>query len=283
MADSEPIREEVVVPDPLMQAEMERLASAPDRKKKQAAEKKKKEVEDKRAEEDLKRQKLELERKKLAQQEENEIHKRHMDLEKMRIEQEKLNSARVKGVNAVRAAQITDIVEDMDAARYDVMRKVNLLKKMGVPGSGKQLKETSPIDTWKTELNVLNSQLNMERAMLAPERMLFGATKAVETVTANFYNHEGASDRFQAIIEAGREAEVGSMEWLMNRAMQQTTINYSHLFDVRPEFFLLGTYVKIVQEQHEWNKASREEAVNENVDALVQDEYEKILNEARGE
>lgn len=276
MADSEPIHQQE---DPLMQAEMERLASAPDRKKKAAAEKKQKDAEDKRADEEIKRAKLELERKKLKLQEENDMHKRHMELEKRRVEQEKLEAARVKGQQATRAAVVSNVVEDTDAARYDVMRKVKLLREMGVPGTGKQLKETSPLDSWLTELQVLNQQLNMERAMLAPEKMIFGAAQAVESFTRSFYNHDGSTERFQKLVAAGREAEEGSMEWLIARAMRQTTINYSHLFDVRPEFFLLGTYAKIVQEQHERNTTLNEEAVDENIDDLVREQYDSMLQE----
>lgn len=242
--------------------------------KKAATEEKQRELENRKL--DVEKEKLEMERMK-------EMHKKHVEMEKLRLEQQKQFAKASRAADEVKAdlaASQYDSVDKETKAKDDAMRKVGLLQqRLGARGTGRRLTAASPLKEWILELEICNSQLNLERASDVPEQMLYGVMKLVEEVARPAYNIDGLTDDFKAAVQASREADPGSFDSHLDRAMLQCSIKYSHLFAVSPELYVAGSILKLAQQRHHKNEVARGEAIDKNMSSLVEEEFNKMMEQ----
>ena len=267
--------------DDPMQEEMQRLATEKQTKKRAAAAEK---ARNKRAEEEAteaRRRDAELRQRELEHAERVRTEKKHLELEKLRMERDKINAKAVKQSAAAQAQrEIDENLSEEGAAKEkeDLMRKVSLFReRLGVHGTGKRITVDTPLHMLKTEFELCNSQMNLQRAEEMPRQFFVETARAFEIAAARFVDFRGTTDEFDECIERGKNAEPNSFEWQLNRAMMQCSINYSHLFAVRPELFIVGSFVKMAQERARLNNGHAREMGAEDVPPDMADRINRFM------
>lgn len=265
------------VEDP-MEAELRRLAAEPQRLADEAAAKERQRLLAEEHQAERQRVEIELKKREAQRKEDEAVRKHHLEMEKIRIEQQKMHmraeKAQAEDRAQIKAAAIKE--EDRIAARDDAIRKISLLKdRCGAVGSGKQIGINTPLPTLLAELELCNTQLNLERASTMPETMIWMSMGAAESAVCMFADVSGVTQDCVNALHASRAAPLGSPENQLDMAFQQCSIMYSHLFSMSPGMFCATTFAKIAQQRYHLNMQAREDAADARPTDTIQEEYKR--------
>lgn len=141
-------------------------------------------------------------------------------------------------------------LEDTPLAREEALRQFGLLREMGVPGTGKRMTIDSPLANILIENDIMNQQLNNERATDMPLVILHGA---VRYASLAFPLMAGAGDDLEAAYEASKRGQTRE-ERAYYRTMQQLSIKYGSYFAMSPEMFAVMQMIEVVKNRVQYNR-----------------------------
>lgn len=177
--------------------------------------------------------------------------------QKAREEQYKSFARAVKVSAEAEAAAAA--IEDTPEKRFDALRKYGLLREMGLPGTRARLSADSPLEKILAEIGVMDSQLNLERAVGMPEQIVTGSIRSAEYAALPFgIDIRGTADDFEALLEDSRKS-ADPIDRHLDRAMLQLSIKYSSYFAMGPEMYIGTLLLRLGRSRMARNERARAE------------------------
>lgn len=141
-------------------------------------------------------------------------------------------------------------LEDTPYAREEALRQFGLLREMGVPGTGKRMTIDSPLANILLENDIMNQQLNNERATDMPLVLLHGA---VRYASLAFPLMAGAADDLEMAYEQSKQGQTREQRQYY-RTMQQLSIKYGSYFAMSPEMFAVMQMIEVIKTRVQYNR-----------------------------
>lgn len=218
----------------------------------------------------MKAEKMDLERRRLAHEQQKQKLEEHKLKQKEREDMMKSMAKATKEADTARTLRLMEEQkeEDTPQARETALRKLGQMREMlGVHGTKKRIDHNTPLHVMKTELAIMNSQVNMERAIEMPREILDLALTAGEQFAAPFYPCHGLADEVSDMLERAATDDASEKERHFSRALAQISIQYSDWFELGPAMFMAMTIAEIAKTKHEEHAELRRRAENAEADA----------------